>query len=159
MTHSPFPRPASATTAQTSLFAMLSWVRHRQIFNLVISFLCFTSIPLGDTDTELPECPVAEKLTLPRGSAPSPAAFAHSHSTTSPAPETSSAASKIHFGERRKRQAGGCEDSATFCEEEPGYPAELVLTALNKHPVMSDGLFQQLFDSQCKVRGWEGTDI
>ena len=31
------------------------------------------------------------------------------------------------------------------------YPGNEVLSALTQHPAMSDGLFQQLFDTQCKV--------
>jgi len=37
-----------------------------------------------------------------------------------------------------------------FCEEEQNYPGNEVLSALTQHPAMSDGLFQQLFDTQCK---------
>ena len=35
-----------------------------------------------------------------------------------------------------------------FCQN---YPGNEVLSALTQHPAMSDGLFQQLFDTQCKV--------
>ena len=31
------------------------------------------------------------------------------------------------------------------------YPASRMLTALRAHPAMTDNLFTQLFDSQCKV--------
>jgi len=160
---------------------------------------------LASAPVDLPQCPKAEKLSLPRGTNIQPESFAHSFSSStkqpSPStenpdisfsssssssstakagaptkkagsmeeeiqkPETSSASSAIRFGdrrrkkrqtvdsERRKRQLATEEEEAcsnNFCEDEQNYPGNTVLSALTEHPAMSDGLFQQLFDTQCK---------
>jgi len=160
---------------------------------------------LASQTVDLPQCPKAEKLSLPPNVQPE--AFAHSFSSstkepttssteksdisflssrksatstkkpgstpqkqeksTSVKPETSSASSAIRFGDRRRRRRDTSEGrrmrrqtmpeaeaeeecSNNFCEEEQNYPGNEVLSALTQHPAMSDGLFQQLFDTQCK---------
>ena len=41
--------------------------------------------------------------------------------------------------------------SKTFSLDQ-NYPGNAVLSALTEHPAMNDGLFHQLFDTQCKVK-------
>jgi len=172
---------------------------HRSDFAIRHSLLASSGPEL-----HLPQCPKAEKLSLPRGTNLQPDSFAHSFSSstkqppspstenpdisffasssppssptkksgggstkkagsTEAKPETSSASSAIRFGDRRrkrrqavaerkKRQTVEEEEGCTnnFCEDEQNYPGNEVLSALTQHPAMSDGLFQQLFDSQCK---------
>lgn len=80
---------------------------------------------------------------------PSPSPPVSSSSTTKPQTSSVKTNSRISFG-RKKRQTVGCRGNSLYCEEKQDYPADRVLAALTQSPALSQSLFAQLFDSQCK---------
>jgi len=106
----------------------------------------------SEVNIDLPVCPKAEALTIPKKTPDSP--IPGGKLTSRPVKKNTA----VKFGDRKRRQAGfGFEpqqcnsvNQHNYCETEKNYPENIVLKAIQNNKELSVDLFQQLYDSKCK---------
>lgn len=105
----------------------------------------------SEVNIDLPVCPKAEMLSIPKINSTSPVLV--DEAPIKPIKNTA-----VKFQDRKKRQAGfafepkkcSSENQQNYCETEEDYPKNIVLKVIQSNKELSLDLFQQLYDSKCK---------